>query len=81
MLVETRITNKIEVKTITITWDEVYLDLIQVLARLVIRARAKKFKEALNELIQATWAQSNLWKPIEGTTQDKCMSQTLEVSK
>ena len=65
MLVETRITNEIEDKTVTITCDEVYLDLIQIPTRLVTRARAKKFKEALNELIQATWAQSNLWKPIE----------------
>ena len=51
MLVETRITNEIEDKNVTITWDEVYLDLIQVPARLVTRARAKKFKEVINELI------------------------------
>ena len=47
-------------KTITSTWDEVYLDPIQVLVGPVTRAQAKKFNEVLNGLIQATWAQSNL---------------------
>ena len=31
--------------------------------RPVIRAQAKKFEEALNGLIKATWAQSNSWRP------------------
>ena len=38
-----------------------YSNPIQVPIRLVTRARAKKFKEALKGLIQASWAQSNLW--------------------
>ena len=41
-------------------------DPVQVLVGPVIRARAKKFKEVLNGLIQATWAQVNSWVPIEG---------------
>ncbi|KAK9181050.1 hypothetical protein WN944_024187 [Citrus x changshan-huyou] len=68
-------------KTITSTWDEVYLDPIQVLVGLVTRARANKFKEALNGLIQATWAQSNLWRRVERIAHDKCMIQALEVFK
>ena len=68
-------------KTITSTWDEAYTDPIQVPVGPVTRARAKKFKEALNGLIQATWAQSNSWRPMEGIAHDKCMIQTLEVSK
>ena len=35
----------------------------------VTRARAKKFREALNGLIQATWAQVNSGIPIEGDEQ------------
>jgi len=31
----------------------------------VTRARAKKFKDVLNGLIQELWAQANLWRPIE----------------
>ncbi|KAH9704886.1 hypothetical protein KPL70_011644 [Citrus sinensis] len=58
--------DEIKNKTIISTWDEAYSDLIQVPVGLVTRARAKKFKEALNELIQATSAQSNSWSPIEG---------------
>ena len=46
--------DEIKDKTITSTWDEPYLDPIQVPVGPVIRARAKKFKEALNGLIQAT---------------------------
>ena len=72
-------TNEIEDKTITSTWDE--SNPIQVPIGLVTRARAKKFKEALNGLIQATWAQSNSWRPVEGIAHDKCMIQTLEISK
>ncbi|KAH9698118.1 hypothetical protein KPL71_023889 [Citrus sinensis] len=68
-------------KTITSTWDEAYSDHIQVPVGPVTRARAKKFKEALNGLIQATWAQSNSWRPIEGIAHDKCMLRALEVSK
>ena len=41
-------------------------DPVQVPVGPVTRARAKKFKEALNGLIQATWAQVNSWMPIEG---------------
>ncbi|KAM7486464.1 hypothetical protein LguiA_002473 [Lonicera macranthoides] len=41
-------------------------DPIQVPVGPITRARAKKFKEALNGLIQATWAQANSWRPIEG---------------
>ena len=67
-------------KTITSTWDDAYLDLIQVFVGPVTRARSKKFKEALNGLIQATWAQSNLWRRVERIAHDKCMIQALEVS-
>jgi hypothetical protein len=31
----------------------------------VTRARAKKFKDVLNGLIQELWAQANSWRPIE----------------
>ena len=48
--------DEIKDKTITSTWDEAYSNPIQVPVGPVIRARAKKFKEALNGLIQATWA-------------------------
>ena len=41
-------------------------DPVQVPVGPVTRARAKKFREALNGLIQATWAQVNSWMPIEG---------------
>ena len=47
-----------------------HLDPIQVLVEPITRARAKKFKEALYELIQANWAQSNLWRPIKEITHD-----------
>jgi hypothetical protein len=40
-------------------------DLVQVPNRPVTRARAKKFKDVLNGLIQELWAQANSWKPIE----------------
>ncbi|KAH9724612.1 Endonuclease [Citrus sinensis] len=73
--------DEIKDKTITSTWDEVYSDPIQVPIEPVTRARAKKLKEALNGLIQATWAQSNSWRSIEGIAHDKCMIQALEVSK
>ncbi|KAH9734804.1 hypothetical protein KPL71_017514 [Citrus sinensis] len=45
---------EIKDKTITSTWDEAYSDPIQVPVGPVTRARAKKFKKALNGLIQAT---------------------------
>ena len=48
------------------SWIEAYSDPIRVSVGPVTRARAKKFKEALNGLIQATWAQVNSWRPIEG---------------
>ncbi|KAH9724543.1 hypothetical protein KPL70_007525 [Citrus sinensis] len=73
--------DEIKDKTITSTWDEANSNPIQVSIGPITRARAKKFKEALNGLIQATWAQSNLWRPIEGIAHDKCMIQALEVSK
>ncbi|KAL6327278.1 hypothetical protein AAG906_017835 [Vitis piasezkii] len=38
---------------------------IQVLVGLVTRARAKKFKETLNGLIQNIWAEVNSWRPKE----------------
>ena len=41
-------------------------DPVQVPVGPVTRARAKKFREALNGLIQATWAQVHSWMPIEG---------------
>ncbi|KAH9792641.1 hypothetical protein KPL71_004209 [Citrus sinensis] len=50
-------------------WDETYSDHIQVLVGLVTRARAEKFKEVLNGFIQATWTQSNSWRPVEGIAQ------------
>jgi hypothetical protein len=40
-------------------------DLAQVSIGPVMRARAKKFKDVLNGLIQELWAQPNLWRPIE----------------
>jgi hypothetical protein len=40
-------------------------DLAQVPIGQVTRARAKKFKDVLNKLIQELWAQANLWRPIE----------------
>ena len=46
--------DEIEDKIITSTWDEAYSDLIQVPVRPVTRARANKFKKALNGLIQVT---------------------------
>ena len=73
--------DEIKDKTITSTQDKAYSDPIQVPVGPVIRAREKKFKEALNGLIQATWAQSNSWRPIEGIAHDDCMIQALEVSK
>jgi hypothetical protein len=39
--------------------------LVQVPIGPVTRARAKKFKDVLNGLIQELWAQANLWRPIE----------------
>jgi hypothetical protein len=39
-------------------------DLVQVPIGLVTRARAKKFKNVLNRLIQELWAQANSWRPI-----------------
>jgi hypothetical protein len=36
-------------------------DLVQVPIGPVTRARAKKFKDVLNGLIQELWAQANLW--------------------
>ena len=64
--------DEIKDKTITSTRDEAYSDPIQVPAGPVTRARAKKFKEALNGLIQATWTQLNSW-PVEEIAHDKCM--------
>ena len=75
------ICDEIKDKTITSTWDETYSDPIQVPIGPVTRARAKKFKEILSGLIQATWAQSNLWRPVEAIAHNKCMIQALEVSK
>ncbi|KAH9658325.1 hypothetical protein KPL70_023447 [Citrus sinensis] len=72
--------DEIKDKTITSTWDESYSDPIQVLVEPITRVGAKKFKEALNGLIQATWAQSNSWRPIEGIAHDQCMIQALEGS-
>jgi hypothetical protein len=40
-------------------------DLIQVPIGPVTRARAKKFKDVLNGLVQELWAQANSWRPIE----------------
>jgi hypothetical protein len=40
-------------------------DLIQVPIGPVTRARAKKFKDVLNGLIQELWAQANSWRPNE----------------
>ncbi|GLT25858.1 hypothetical protein SLA2020_009610 [Shorea laevis] len=42
-------------------------DSIQVPVGPVTRARAKKFKQVLNELIQEIWTQANSWRPIEGS--------------
>jgi hypothetical protein len=40
-------------------------DLVQVPIGPVRRARAKKFKDVLNGLIQELWAQANSWRPNE----------------
>jgi hypothetical protein len=40
-------------------------DLVQVPIGPVTRARAKKFKDVFNRLIQELWAQANSWRPIE----------------
>ncbi|GMN57789.1 hypothetical protein TIFTF001_026906 [Ficus carica] len=40
------------------TWDETFSNPIQVSIGPVTRARAKKFKDALIGLIQATWSQA-----------------------
>ena len=40
-------------------------DLVQVPIEPVTRARAKKFKDVLNGLIQELWAQANSWRPSE----------------
>jgi hypothetical protein len=40
-------------------------DLVQVPIGPGTRARAKKFKDVLNGLIQELWAQANSWRPIE----------------
>jgi hypothetical protein len=40
-------------------------DLVQVPIGPVTRARAKKFKDVLNELIQELWAEANSLRPIE----------------
>jgi hypothetical protein len=44
-------------------------DLIQVLIGPVTRARAKKFKDVLNGLIQELWVQANSLRPIEHDSQ------------
>ena len=59
------VNDEIKDKTITSTWDEAYSDPIQVPVGPVTRGQAKKFKKALNGLIQATWAQSNSWGPLK----------------
>ena len=45
--------------------DTVSKDLVQIPIGSVTRARAKKFKDVLNGLIQELWAQANSWRPIE----------------
>ena len=40
-------------------------DPIQVPIGPVIRARAKKFQNALSGLIQGIWAQASTWRPID----------------
>jgi len=40
-------------------------DLVQVPIGPVTTARAKKFKDVLNGLIQELWAQANSWRPIK----------------
>ena len=40
-------------------------DPVQVPSGPVTRARAKKFKDALNGLIQEAWTQTKAWRPIE----------------
>ena len=57
--------DRIKDKTITSTWDETYSDPIQVPVGPVTRARPKKLKEALNGLIQATWAQQIRGGPLK----------------
>jgi hypothetical protein len=49
-------------------------DLVQVPIGPVTRARAKKFKDVLNGLIQELWAQANSWSPIE---HDRCGQQRI----
>ena len=40
-------------------------DLVQVSTWPITRARARKFKDVLNGLIQEAWAQENSWRPSE----------------
>jgi hypothetical protein len=40
----------------------------------ITRARAKKFKDVLNGLIQELWAQANSWRPTE---RDPCGQQRI----
>jgi hypothetical protein len=49
-------------------------DLVQVPIGPVARARAKKFKDVLNGLIQELWAQANSWRPNE---HDPCGQQRI----
>jgi len=57
-------------------------DLVQVAIGPVTRACAKKFKESVNGLIQATWAHANSWRLIERNEQDiqatECVIRVLE---
>ena len=38
---------------------------VQILIGPITRARVKKFKDALNGLIQEIWSKVNSWRPIE----------------
>ncbi|GMN51965.1 hypothetical protein TIFTF001_021125 [Ficus carica] len=64
------------------TWDETYSDPILVPIGPVTRTRVKKFKDALTELIRASWSQAITWRPIEGIISDnqpnKCVIQAIE---
>ena len=51
----------------TRSWN---VDPIQVPIGPVTRARAKKFHNALNGLIQGTLAQASAWRPIDGEEQN-----------
>jgi hypothetical protein len=56
-------------------------DLVQVPIGPVTRARAKKFKDVLNGLIQELWAQANSWRPNEHDPRSRRIRSRLRIGK